>query len=206
MPDRETLEGWTRWRLTRRDFVPAPVITAAEHARMTQRQRRLHDLSRLAAHSNLALQETPMSAWVSRQARSLIEANAFCQGPGTRPGLMVNGGGCQGKTETACEALACFEDEWLALYAQNPSAVAGTLDLHAPAVYVRTPVKATPVSPCQRILDFYGEPHKGMRLEDLIRAVKDAVFDHGTKALAIDFTDRHDRCPCRCPEYAERAS
>ena len=29
VPDRETLEGWTRWRLTRRDFVPAPVITAA---------------------------------------------------------------------------------------------------------------------------------------------------------------------------------
>ena len=25
VPDRETWEGWTRWRLTRRDFVPAPV-------------------------------------------------------------------------------------------------------------------------------------------------------------------------------------
>ena len=65
---------------------------------------------------------------------------------------MVNGGACQGKTETACEALACYEDEWLALYDQNPSAVAGTLDLHVPAVYVRTPVKATPISACQRIL------------------------------------------------------
>jgi hypothetical protein len=99
---------------------------------------------------------------------------------------MVNGGGCQGKTETVCEALACFEDEWLALYAQNPSAVAGTLDLHAPVAYVRTPVKATPISACQRILDFYGEPYKGMRQEDLIRTVKNAVYDHGTKALAID--------------------
>ena len=58
MPDRETLEGWTRWRLTRRDFVPAPVITAAEHARMTPRLRRLHDLHRVATHSNLAVQET----------------------------------------------------------------------------------------------------------------------------------------------------
>ena len=66
VPDRETLEGWTRWRLTRRDFVPAPVITAAEHARMTPRQRRLHDLHRVATHSNLAIQETPMSAFVSR--------------------------------------------------------------------------------------------------------------------------------------------
>jgi hypothetical protein len=190
VPDRETLEGWSRWRLTSRGFVPAPVITAAEHARMTPRQRRLHDLRRVATHSNLAIQETPMSAFVSRKMRSLIETNAFCQGPDTRPGLMVNGGGCQGKTETVCEALACFEDEWLALYEQNPAAVAGTLDLHAPAVYVRTPVKATPISACQRILDFYGEPYKGMRLEDLVRTVKNAVFDHGTKAIVIDDVTR----------------
>ncbi len=136
---------------------------------MTPRQRRLHDLHRVATHSNLAIQETPMSAFVSRTMRSLIETNAFCRGPDTRPGLMVNGGACQGKTETACEALACYEDEWLALYARNPDAVAGTLDLHVQAVYVRTPVKATPISLCQRILHFYGEPYKGMRLEDLIR-------------------------------------
>ena len=186
VPDRETLEGWTRWRLTRRDFVPAPVITAAEHAAMTARQRRLHDLHRVATHSNLAIQETPMSAFVSRTMRSLIETNAFCHGPDTRPGLMINGGACQGKTETACEALACYEDEWLALYDQNPSAAAGTLDLHVPAVYVRTPVKATPISACQRILHFYGERYQGMRLEDLLRTVKDAVFDHGTKAIVLD--------------------
>ena len=157
---------------------------------MTPRQRRLHDLHRVATHSNLAIQETPMSAFVSRTMRSLIETGAFCQGPDTRPGLMINGGGCQGKTETACEALACYEDEWLALYAQNPSAAAGTLDLHVPAVYVRTPVRATPISLCQRILDFYGEPHKGMRLEDLLRTVKSAVFDHGTKAIVIDDVTR----------------
>ena len=108
-----------------------------------------------------------MSAWVSRKMRSLVEVNAFCHGPDTRPGLMVNGGGCQGKTETVCEALACFEDEWLALYDQVPGAVAGTLDHHVPVAYVRTPVKATPISACQRILDFYGEDYKGMRLEDL---------------------------------------
>ena len=59
-----------------------------------------------------------------------------------------------------------------------------------PAVYVRTPVEATPISLCQRILHFYGEPYKGMRLEDLIRTVKDAVFDHGTKAIVIDDVTR----------------
>ena len=99
---------------------------------------------------------------------------------------MINGGGCQGKTETICEVIASFEDQWLALYAQNPGAVAGTLDQHAPVAYVRTPVKATPISACQRILDFYGEDYKGMRQEDLIRTVKNAIYDHGTKALVLD--------------------
>jgi len=186
VPDRETWEGWTRWRLTRQDFTPAPVVTAAEHAGMTARQRRLHDLHRTATHSNLAIQVTPMSAWVSKEMRSLVEINAFCRSPDTRPGLMVNGGACQGKTETICEALACFEDDWLTLHDLAPGTIEGTLDHHVPVAYVRTPVKATPISACQRILDFYGEDHKGMRLEDLLRTVKQAVHDHGTKALAID--------------------
>ncbi len=127
-----------------------------------------------------------MSAWVSREMRSLAEVNAFCHGPDTWPGLMVNGGACQGKTETVCEALACFEDDWLGLHELVPGAVEGTIDHPVPVAYVRTPVKATPISTCQRILDFYGEDHKGMRLEDLLRTVKQAVRDHGTKALAID--------------------
>jgi hypothetical protein len=184
-PARETWEDWTRWRLTRRGFTPAPVVTAAEHAAMTARQRRLHDLHRGATHSNLKIQDTPMSIWVSEELRSLVEVNAFCQGPDTRPGLMVNGGACQGKTETVCEALACFEDEWLSLYAQVPGALEGTIDHHVPVAYVQAPVKATPISACQRILDFYGEDHKGMTLAALTRTVKQAIHDHGTKALAI---------------------
>jgi AAA domain len=186
IPDRTVWAGWDRWRLTRRGFVPAPVITAADHARMTPRQRRLHDLHRIATHSNLLIQETPMSAFVSWKIRALIEDNAFNHGPDTRPGIMLNGGGCQGKTETICEIIASFEDEWLALYAQNPTALPGTLDQHAPVAYVRTPVKATPIATCQRILDFYGEDYKGMRQEDLIRTVKNAIYDHGTKALVLD--------------------
>ncbi|MFF2514382.1 AAA family ATPase [Streptomyces sp. NPDC058086] len=62
----------------------------------------------------------------------------------------------------------------------------GTRDLVAPVAYVRCPVKATPISTCQRILDFYGEDYKGMRLEDLVRTVKTAVIEHATKALVID--------------------
>lgn len=97
IPDRTVWEGWNRWRLTRRSFVPAPVITAEDYARMTARQRRLHDLHRIATHSNLIIQETPMSAYVSWKVRAVIEDNAFNHGPDTRPGVMINGGGCQAR-------------------------------------------------------------------------------------------------------------
>ncbi|MFJ6620019.1 AAA family ATPase [Kitasatospora sp. NPDC091335] len=185
--DRTRWEGWQRHRRTRDSFVPAPVLSAAEYARMSPRRRRIHDLHRLATHSSLPVQATPMSEAVAWLVRARIEDGAFSHKSGTRTGVMVNGGGAQGKTETVCEALAAFEDEWLMLNQQiNPDAMPGTRDLLAPVAYVRCPVKATPISTCQRILDFYGEDHKGMRLEDLVRTVGTAIVEHATKVLAID--------------------
>ncbi|WP_369184942.1 AAA family ATPase [Streptomyces sp. Y1] len=185
--DRTRHDGWQRWRTTRASFVPAPVMSGEEYKRLSPRQRRIYDLHRLATHSSLPVQATPMSEAVAWLVRTRIEDGAFSHKSGTRTGVMVNGGGAQGKTETVCEAVAAFEDEWLTLNQQvNPDAMPGTRDLFAPVAYVRCPVKATPISTCQRILDFYGEDHKGMRLEDLVRTVKTAIADHATKALVID--------------------
>jgi chloramphenicol 3-O-phosphotransferase len=185
--DRTTAAGWTRWRLARRLFTPAPAISLGEYRAMSPRQRHLHDLHRIATHSNLAIQETPMSAAVGTLMRRRIQANAFKSGERTRPGLMVNGGGFQGKTETVCAIAATFEDEWLELNGYlNPDAVPGTRDLLAPAAYVQTPVTARPVSLCQAILDFYGEDYKGMTLGTLTRAVKRAIRDHATRVLVLD--------------------
>ncbi|MFE2722754.1 AAA family ATPase [Kitasatospora sp. NPDC059327] len=185
--DRTRHDGWTRWRTTRTSFVPAPVLSGEEYERLGKRQRRIYDLHRLATHSSLPVQATPMSESVAWLVRTRIEDGAFSHKSGTRTGVMVNGGGAQGKTETVCEAVAAFEDEWLTLNQQvNPDAMPGTRDLFAPVAYVRCPVKATPISTCQRILDFYGEDYKGMRLEDLVRTVKAAIADHATRALVID--------------------
>jgi len=185
--DRATIAGWTRWRLARLSFTPAPVISIGEYRAMSLRQRHLHDLHRIATHSNLAIQETPMSAVVGGLMRRRIQANAFKVSERTRPGLMVNGGGFQGKTETVCEIAAAFEDEWLELNGYlNPDAVPGTIDLIAPAAYVQTPVTARPVSLCQAILDFYGEDYKGMTLAALTRAVKRSIRDHATRVLVLD--------------------
>ncbi|MFD4661077.1 AAA family ATPase [Kitasatospora sp. NPDC058444] len=185
--DRTRHDGWQRWRTTRASFIPAPVMSGEEYKRLSPRQRRIYDLHRLATHSSLPVQATPMSEAVAWLVRTRIEDGAFSHKSGTRTGVMVNGGGAQGKTETVCEAVAAFEDEWLTLNQQvNPEAMPGTRDLFAPVAYVRCPVKATPISTCQRILDFYGEDHKGMRLEDLVRTVNAAITDHATRALVID--------------------
>jgi hypothetical protein len=169
------------------DFTPAPVISLGEYKQMTARQRHLYDLHRIVTHSNLPIQETPMSAAVEQVMRRRIQSNAAKSTERTRPGLMINGGGFQGKTETVCETAAAFEDEWLELNNYlNPDAVPGTRDLLAPVAYVQTPVTARPMSTCQAILDFYGEDYKGMNLATLTRTVKIALKEHATKVLILD--------------------
>jgi hypothetical protein len=184
---RETAAGWAHWRCTRRSFTPAPRLSLAAWRRLSPRQRMLHDLHRAATHANLPILETPMSTVVSRIMGSRIQTNALKRTPTTRAGLMINGGGYQGKTETACEVAAAFEDQWLALHDRlNPDAVAGTRDLVATVAYVPTPVTATPKSVCEAILDFYGAPHRGMTLAQLVHAVRTSLHDHATRVLILD--------------------
>ncbi|GLI03012.1 AAA family ATPase [Phytohabitans aurantiacus] len=185
--DRETVEGWRRWRRTRHAFVPAPRLITADYRRLSPRKRHLHDLHRAATHANLPLQDTPMSLAVTRIMRSRLQTNALKHKPTTRAGLMITGGGYQGKTETACEIAAAFEDAWLDLHHQlNPNALPGTRDLHAPVAYVQTPVTAKPKSTCEAILDFFGADHHKMTLPQLTRAVRNSLHDHGVRALLLD--------------------
>jgi hypothetical protein len=128
-----------------------------------------------------------MSDAVSEAMSRRIDAGAPKLYDQTRPGLMINGGGMQGKTETACECAATFEDDWLELCAYlNPAAVPGTRDLFAPVAYVRVPVQARPSTMCEAILEFYGEDYKGMKPDALKRTVKRALKDHATKVLILD--------------------
>ncbi|MDX8053843.1 TniB family NTP-binding protein [Lentzea sp. BCCO 10_0798] len=188
IPDRETVQGWQQWRHNRHAFIPAPRLELAAYRAMSPRDRQLHDLHRAATHANLPLLETPMSRAVARLMRSRLQTNALKHKPTTRAGLMITGGGYQGKTETACEVAAAFEDVWLTLHQHlNPAAVPGTRDLHAPVAYVQTPVTAKPKSLCQAILDFYGADYRpGTTLPQLTKAVRDSLRDHGTRVLLLD--------------------
>ena len=188
---RESASGWRHWRVTRHEFVAAPHLSLAAYRRLSSRARMMHDLHRAATHANLAIQETPMSAAVGRAMWSRIQNNALKHKPTTRAGLMINGGGYQGKTETACEVAAAFEDQWLELHHQiNPDAVPGTRDLLATVAYVQTPVTATPKSVCEAILDFYGAPYARMTLPQLVQTVRTSLYEHATKVLILDDISR----------------
>ncbi|MGW2104194.1 AAA family ATPase [Streptomyces olivaceoviridis] len=107
--------------------------------------------------------------------------------PTTRPGLMINGGRNQGKTETAAEAAAAFEDLWLGLdeFVDAPE-LPGARDLRATVAYVQTPVTATPKSTCQAILDFFGTSDPNLTLTQLVRQVRASLRDHRTRVLILD--------------------
>ena len=131
-----------------------------------------------------------MSTKVSDLMRGRLQNNAVKFMPGTLDGLMINGGGFQGKTETACSAAAGFEDLWRDIYRQFlPDQIPGTRDLFVPVAYCRLPVRATPKALCKTILDIYGDPHPA-HLDDLVRSVRDTIRDHNTTALLIDDVTR----------------
>ncbi|MDX3616069.1 TniB family NTP-binding protein [Streptomyces europaeiscabiei] len=185
---RNTLAGWDAYRRTRKRFAPAPVLDRDAWQALSRRRRQIHDLHRAATHANLPVLSTPMSRAVGKLLTSRIETNALKQQPTTRAGVMVTGGGYQGKTESVCEIIATFEDRWRELLGHfNPEALAGTRDLHAPVAYVQTPVTAKPKSLCKAILSFYDAPfHVKLDLPELIRLVADCLHDHGTKVLILD--------------------
>ena len=115
-PMRETLEGWEQWRRTRYGFVAAPRLDLAAWRALSPRRLMLHDLHRAATHANLPLLQTPMTQAVTRLLHGRIRSNALKHKPTTRAGVMVTGGGYQGKTETTCEIAATFQDAWLDMH------------------------------------------------------------------------------------------
>jgi hypothetical protein len=140
-PDRTRAEGWQQWRAARGTFTPAPRLSIAEYQALSARGRALHDLHRTATHVNLRLQETPMSRKVPDLMRGRLQNNAVKFTPGTRDGLMINGDGFHGKTETACQAAAEFEDLWRDIHRQLapvPSPGPGTCSCPSPTAGYRS--------------------------------------------------------------------
>ncbi len=151
-----------------------------------------YDLYRELTNANLPLQDTPMHDKVGKLIRRRLSGNTRKKNDPTRAGVMISGWGNYGKTASVCSAGAVFEKQWLELHSHlNPQALPGTRDLHAPVVYVSTPVTATPKSLCTSILGFFRAPtRKSATLPELVRQVADSLYDHGVKALILDDINR----------------
>jgi hypothetical protein len=185
-PDRTRSDGWQQWRAARGSFTPAPRLSPAEYQALSPRCRALHDLHRTATHVNLRLQETPMSRKVSDLMRGRLQNHAVKFTPGTRDGLMISGGGFQGKTETACQAAAEFEDLWRDIRGSSPpgpspgpgtcsrrSLTAGSRSGRRPRHCARRSWTSTATRTPPPCTTWSGRS-------------RDAVRDHATTALLID--------------------
>ncbi|WP_431776189.1 hypothetical protein [Streptomyces cucumeris] len=103
-PARDTVAGWQHWIRTRNSFAPAPVMDRAAFGLLSKRKKMLHNLRRTATHANLPLLDTPMSLAVEKLLTGRIETNALKIKPTTRAGVMLSGGGYQGKTNASARS------------------------------------------------------------------------------------------------------
>ncbi|MGC0319207.1 TniB family NTP-binding protein [Kitasatospora acidiphila] len=188
---RDTFEGWQHYRLTCGQLLPPPHLTPKQWAVLPADRRFDYDMFRRLTNVNLPLQQTPMAAKVTRLIKRRLHGNALKMDDPALAGVMVSGFGHYGKTATVSAVCAAFEDSWLQLHDfLNPAAVPGTADLHAPVVYVSTPVTATPKSTCQATLRFFrADIRASATLPRLVQLVADTLRDHGVRALVLDFTD-----------------
>ncbi|MFF8536933.1 TniB family NTP-binding protein [Streptomyces sp. NPDC015532] len=191
-PPLDTYAGWQHFRTHRDLLVPAPTISPQQWSMLPQNRKYDYDIYRELTNANLPLQDTPMHDKVGKLIRRRLSGNTRKKNDPTRAGVMISGWGNYGKTASVCSAGAVFEDQWLELHScLNPGALPGTRDLHAPVVYVSTPVTATPKSLCTSILGFFRAPtRKSATLPELVRLVADSLHDHGVKALILDDISR----------------
>lgn len=191
-PHRDTYSGWQHYRAHRGRLAPPPALTPDQWRIVPAARRTDYDLYRRMTNVNLPLQRTPMQENVTRLIRRRLNGNTLKQDAPTLAGIMVSGWGNYGKTATVCSATAAFEDQWLQLHDfLIPGAIEGTIDLHAPVVYVSTPVTATPKSTCVSTLNFFrADFRRRATLPELVRLVADSLRDHGVKVLVLDDISR----------------
>ena len=187
-PDLDTVAGLRRWAATRGQAERPPILSVAEYRALDRKERRVYDLRRRVSNVNLGILETPMLVEVREAMEQRIWANALSNEPGAVEGIMVNGGGAQGKTATVLAVVADFLDEWEDAHGlRNPAAFPGGRDAHEPVVYARVPAKPTPKTLCGAVLDAVGEDWaRGDTFGPLRRRVCKSLKELGTRVLVLD--------------------
>lgn len=187
-PDLDTVAGLRRWAASRGKAARPPILSVEEHQALGRRERRLYDLRREVSNANLTILATPMLLAAREAMEQRVWANALNNEPGAVEGIMVNGGGAQGKTATVLAVLADFLEDWEDLHGfRNPDAYPDGRDAHEPVVYTRVPAKPTPKTLCGAILDAVGEDWQpGETFGPLRSRVCRSLKELGTRMLVLD--------------------
>ncbi len=187
-PDLDTTAGLRRWAATRGQAERPPILSVAEYDALDRKERRVYDLRRRVSNANLGILDTPMLVAAREAMEQRIWANALNNEPGAVEGIMVNGGGAQGKTAAVLSVIADFLDEWEEAHGlRNPTAFPGGRDAHEPVVYARVPAKPTPKTLCGAVLDAVGEDWQpGETFGPLRSRVCRSLKELGTRVLVLD--------------------
>jgi len=187
--DLSTAVGFRRWAEGRNETTARPpVVSVAEYAAMDDRARRRYDLQRAVSNANIDLISTPMVEELRLGIEDRVWANALDRSPGPVEGIMVSGGGAQGKTAAVQAICADFLDDWVDLHGlANTTSYTGARDAHEPVVYVPIPTDPTCKSLCGAILDAVGEPwFRREELGILRKRVLASLRELGVRVLLLD--------------------
>lgn len=139
-----TKEGWRRY--VEHETVPPKLLTAAERAVLSGRQRAAADDRRREYHAELPLVNTPTIRKVISTARLLIQLNRHQVS--ARRGVILSGASGTGKTTALTQLGRAHE---LATRKPHPHDRA-----RLPVVYVTVPPAATPKMLAQEFARFFG--------------------------------------------------
>lgn len=187
-PDLDTVAGLRQWAAARGQGERPPVLSVEQYRALEPRDKRRYDLHRRVSNANLGIVDTPMLLAARDAMEQRFWANALSNEPGAVEGIMVNGGGAQGKTATVLAVVADFLDDWEEAHGlRNPDAFPGGRDAHEPVVYARVSAKPTPKTLCGAVLDAVGEDwHPGETFGPLRSRVCRALKELGTRVLVLD--------------------
>ncbi|MFJ7525603.1 TniB family NTP-binding protein [Streptomyces griseus] len=145
-PDRPltTKEGWRRF--VEHEPSPPPLLTAAQQAALSQKEKLRHDDVRRNYHADLPLVNTPTIQKVIATSRLLVQLNR--QQISARRGVIISGASGTGKT-TALSQLGRAHE--IAVRKRHPRDRA-----RLPVAYVTVPPAATPKMLAMEFARFFG--------------------------------------------------
>jgi hypothetical protein len=153
-------------------------------------------------HSALVLAWTPRVAHFEEQIDLRLRANQ--QAPaGAKQCMLISGPGTVGKS-TMVKMIAREYELKLRQFEPELFEVRPGCDF-IPIVYLTLDDNITPKKFSKALGRYLHVPTSGDQ-SDVDARVLDMLKSTGCRLLLIDFTDRTMMCPCRCSEYAGRAS